>query len=333
MRPLLILPLLAACGTTLIAPASADIRDTQFHVEGASARIWISFDNQPTDVALTPTTDGVRLDVRGIDARPHQIEPRNRGLITSLEVIPVGAGAQLNIAATGYWADARVELRQGGVLLHVSLDAESAGPRPESSDAANRMALAQLNGEPVEYAANSTSHPTSTSEPVARDREPTPIENSTPAHHELSTPAEVVEEGASDPGAALAELANSDAPAVSTPVAEAAPEPVAPPPEPEVPCLAEAAFVEEDPWDDARLISHAACLRDAGEIEDAANIYQQMLAFEPENFDIAMELATIRRTQGNDGAARALFDQAASNATSDAEAVRARARIREIQNQ
>ena len=331
MRPLLILLLLAACGPSLSAPASADIRDTQFHVEGAVARIWISFDNQPTDVALTQTTRGVRLDVGGVDAQPHQIEPRDRDLITSLEIVPMTEGAQLNIAASGYWTDARVELRQGGVLLHVVLDQQVTGRQAETSDAANRMALARLSGEPVAFASSPTPHTVPDPSHFTSEPDPGPDHAATPVHHPEPVSAGRADEVTSN--AAAAETSYPVEVVASTPIIDTEAEPVAPPPEPELPCLAEAASVEEDPWDDAGLIAHATCLRDAGEIEDAANIYQQMLAFEPENFDIAMELATIRRTQGNDGAARALFDQAASNATSDAEAVRARARIREIQNQ
>lgn len=321
MRPFLIFPFFAVCGTLFAAPAIADIRDTQFRVEGDTARIWISFDNQPVEVLLTPTSDGVRLDVRGVEAQPHNIQPSDRRLVSALQVIPVDEGAQINITASGYWSDARAELRQGGVLLHVRLDFGANESRATNSDTANRNALAQLTGEPVEFSSDPNRHDTPAANRVEREHSPEPA---------VERHAAAVATAAAQEHIANAEVAGNETTAAAMEVAEAIPEPVAARAEP---CLAEAALVDEDPWDDARLISHAACLRDAGEIEDAAGIYQQMLAFEPENFDIAMELATIRRAQGNDAAARTLFDQAASNATSDAEAVRAHSRIREIQNQ
>jgi hypothetical protein len=99
------------------------------------------------------------------------------------------------------------------------------------------------------------------------------------------------------------------------------------------PCEQAAAAVELNPWDDRVLMDHAGCLASAGEVVAAAGIYEQMLAFEPENFDAAMALAMIRVHQGDSSAAQALFAQAASHAASDAEAARARTLAHELQGE
>lgn len=98
-------------------------------------------------------------------------------------------------------------------------------------------------------------------------------------------------------------------------------------------CSAEAAAVAEDPWDEDALHQHAACLTSHGELQPAAIIYEQMLAFAPDDFRALIALAEVRVRQGDTAAARQLYSQAASYAISDAEAARARARLRELQQQ
>jgi hypothetical protein len=99
------------------------------------------------------------------------------------------------------------------------------------------------------------------------------------------------------------------------------------------PCEQAAAAVELNPWDDSVLMDHAGCMAGAGDLVAASGIYEQMLAFEPENFDAAMALALIRVQQGDRAAAQALFAQAASHANSDAEAARARTLAQELQGE
>jgi hypothetical protein len=96
-------------------------------------------------------------------------------------------------------------------------------------------------------------------------------------------------------------------------------------------CPEEAAAVAASPWDDDSLHAHAACLVRADALASAAQIYEQMLAFAPENFRALIALAELRERQGNDAAARELYSQAANHALSDAEAARARFRLRELQ--
>lgn len=96
-------------------------------------------------------------------------------------------------------------------------------------------------------------------------------------------------------------------------------------------CEAAAADFEANPWNDASLMIHAACLSEAGDINTAAILYQQMLAFEPDNVEAALGLADIRLQQGDPVAARDLYNLAASNATSDAQAARARSQARALQ--
>lgn len=96
-------------------------------------------------------------------------------------------------------------------------------------------------------------------------------------------------------------------------------------------CEAAEAAIAADPWNDAALIRHAACLAEAGDTIAAAGIYEQMLAFEPENSEIAYALAEIREAQGDRAGAAARYRQAAAHARSDAAAAAAINRARALE--
>ena len=96
------------------------------------------------------------------------------------------------------------------------------------------------------------------------------------------------------------------------------------------PCRPAARAVRQNPWDDELLFAEAACLTDEEALDQAATIYERMLAFEPENFRATIALADIRAEMGDAEAARELYNLAAQYALSDAEASRARSRLRAL---
>ncbi|WP_394693982.1 type IV pilus biogenesis/stability protein PilW [Hyphobacterium sp.] len=97
-------------------------------------------------------------------------------------------------------------------------------------------------------------------------------------------------------------------------------------------CEAAAAAVETDPWDIDALTRHAECLLDEGQADQAAVLLERVIAFEPGRFDAVIALAEAHAARGDLDAARALYEQAASVAATDGQAVAARARARELAN-
>ncbi len=136
--------------------------------------------------------------------------------------------------------------------------------------------------------------------------------------------------------------ADGSGPTVSEPVAAApaerragAPAPIAQGPQdavsgagpqagPERLCPSESAVVDSDPWNLEALLAQARCFSEAGETGAAALVLERVLAFQPDQFDAALELGRIRERQGDLQAAQALYEQAAGSALTDGNALRAR---------
>lgn len=76
------------------------------------------------------------------------------------------------------------------------------------------------------------------------------------------------------------------------------------------------------------LLAQARCFADSGEEASAALVLERILAFQPDQFDAALELGRIRESQGDAAAAQALYEQAAGSAMTDGQALRARAAAR-----
>ncbi|WP_421792598.1 tetratricopeptide repeat protein [Hyphobacterium sp.] len=97
-------------------------------------------------------------------------------------------------------------------------------------------------------------------------------------------------------------------------------------------CSRAAQAVEADPWDLEALTAHGGCLLENGSADQAIIHLERVVAFEPGRFSAVMALAQAREQLGETTAAIALYEQAASIAATDGEAVAARARARRLTN-
>jgi hypothetical protein len=96
------------------------------------------------------------------------------------------------------------------------------------------------------------------------------------------------------------------------------------------PCEADEAALEDSPWDLDLLANLGECLVESDKAEDAKTYYERVLAFEPGHFRAALGLARIQEAEGNRSDAARLFDAASRSATTDGEALAARAAARRI---
>lgn len=303
----LILVILTSIGLT--APSAADITDLRARLDGEAGQIWIAFDEQPTALTSEVSESGLVLTLDGVTVRPRAISPASDTLLAAVSVDPLPQGGVVRLFASRAWSGARAELRQGGVLVSMTV-----GPAPQVHIAEAALVAdhderaAHASGAAMAYpdagdAAASAQAP----DPVAMARiEPDPVDPVEPAAPPAQrAPTDLFAQGND---------AASDASSVMPPGV----------------CVSEARAVADSPWDDDMLYAQAACLNDAGYLAPAASIYEQMLAFEPENFRATVALAEIRVGQGDSNAAAELYNQATAYAISDAEAARARARLRAL---
>lgn len=339
----------------LAAPAGADLADARFRITAEQGEIWLAFDNQPVQAELVPIAGGAELRLRGVEVSERRILPRDPSLVQEIRVEPVPAGAVVRLYGSADWTTARAQLRQSGVLIGMPITAMYAAPPVDFADA-NDTGLpdaAMLETGMTESGVTDTGM-TESGRPMARTDAPATMPTSAPVAAS-GLPAEDPHGGAdmsrpppgmtspitnTDDASGASELAARAAAAAEAEArrveAERAAETER---EAEIArsagtaCERAAAAVEESPWDEALQAEHAGCLAGAGDLDGAARIYGQMLAFEPENASAAIALAEIRAAQGDRAAARRLFEQAAANSISDAEAARAIARARELSEQ
>jgi hypothetical protein len=304
----LALPLALASLTA--APAAAELRDVAAQLRGSDGQVWLVFDEQPRAVTATSTGSGLELTVEGVTARTRQIQPHNTRLVRAVTIADSGPDTvRITLSAQHAWAGATAQVFQNGVYVSLSVPAAGSAPGTVAEAPAGQTTVAQSGPQTTDDSVRRT-EPGGDFAPRTRRAEPDAGHSEAPA----SQPA---------------------APASTTPAPQPQ-SPAAPAPASNRPtgaCAAQAAAVEESPWDDERLFAHAACLSENDALPRAAAIYEQMLAFDPENFRALLALAELRAEQGQRGTARELYSRAASHAISDAEAARARARLRELRDQ
>ena len=337
---------LLASTATITEPAAAELRDARVRLTANGAEIWLAFDRQPVAIALNPTASGAELEVQGVDLASRRIIPRDRAVVQALDIDAEHGGGLIRLYGAETWPEVEAELREGGVLLRIgrtgaavlATDIPDAGMSSHDMTATD-MTSASDGVDPV-YGDSAAEDSADVSVDPARDAgagrsEASHSETGHSGAGNASDPPAVLD--AASGGAAEGTAAEASA-EPAEPVLS--PEEIAARAEAEAEAAAEAArlqacddaasAVEENPWDDTLQAAHATCLVQAGDVEAASGVYERMLAFEPENVTAAMALAEIRAAQGRPQEARALFDQAASYAISDAEAARARARASEL---
>jgi tetratricopeptide (TPR) repeat protein len=89
-------------------------------------------------------------------------------------------------------------------------------------------------------------------------------------------------------------------------------------------CAQSASRLEDTPWDLNAMSAHGDCLAGSGSTDDAATLYERVLAFEPGHYGAALGLARLRAAAGDVAGAAELFQTAAESARTDGEALAAR---------
>lgn len=326
----------------LAAPAGADLADARFRITAEQGEIWLAFDNQPVQAELVPIAGGAELRLRGVEVSERRILPRDPSLVQEIRVEPVPAGAIVRLYGSADWTMARAQLRRSGVLIGMPVTAMYAAG---SMGFAGPDDVAMTDGgDPLAVMDTPAPAPAASRRPAAAppsftggatEADPNGGADMSRPPPGLTSPMTNTTDaaGASELAARAAAAAEAEARRVEAERAAEAEREAEITRSAGTACERAAAAVEESPWDEALQAEHAGCLAGAGDLDGAARIYGQMLAFEPENASAALALAEIRAAQGDRAAARRLFEQAAANSISDAEASRAISRARELAEQ
>lgn len=329
-----VLLVLALAGATPVALAREDgVRDVLL-VDRGGPHVWIALEATPRSLQAQSAPGRLVLDVQGLSLEEaRRIVPVNGAPLRVLTATPLDGGAA-RLVLEGAFTTGEASIRQGGVWI--ALDGRISDPAPAPAPAVaaatvgdDRTAPTEPEaGEPVSAAgpgANSApSRATIPAGTAAAPGRPASAVVLEPGHGAPDLPAVP----ASEPQAE-AEMRSVPAdPAGESAIIDAAPEAaVGADPDRAGPCDATAAAVQESPWDLDALTRHADCLVSLGPAgrDNAAGLYERVLAFDPTHFRAAIGLARIREAQGRGAEAARLYERAASAAMTDGEALAARA--------
>ncbi|TRO95393.1 tetratricopeptide repeat protein [Glycocaulis profundi] len=277
--------------------ANGELIDARLLPGGEGTRIWLAFDSQPSSAEASLDGPIAVLTISGVSASARVVTPSG-GPVGRLALIPGGEAMQARLE--GAWTAASAEVREGGVLVTLQ-----GAPSVDMAPAPPAVARAEPDGP--------ASGLTSAAALRASMRESREAAEAAPAPEPS--------------GASSAEPAAEPEPAPE-PVRQA--EAATAPSRPGDPCADSGAAMEASPWDLEALSGHGACLTGEGRTREAQNLYERVLAFEPEHFEAALGLARVRAMQGDRAGAAALFELAEAAAHTDGQALSVRAAAREL---
>lgn len=290
----------SALAVSLAASAEADLLDIAFVERDGAAHVWIAFDQQPQSIAVE-AGEGFVIDVTGVSiAQARHITPVQSGPVQTLALTPQAEGVSLSMSGAFEHADA--ELREGGIWI--SLHGVDAGfTHQRVADASAPSGHAHSSQPHAEGSGHQTDGgaPAHASEGEAVAQRP----SVTPRATQIAPPPS---DALSDAQAASASSVTTEDPGL---------------------CPDTASRLVDAPWDLNLLSLHADCLASLDELDNAAGLYERVLAFDPRHFQSALGLARIRSEQGQHDEAANLFDVAASAARTDGQAVQARMAARD----
>ena len=121
MRHALLISTLAAT-MVCAGPAGAELRDIVAQADGETGRIWLAFDEQPSEVTLEASGAALDLRIGGVRSADRLVSPSDRSLVDAIRIDDAGDGAvTVRLQGHGGWQDAQAELRRGGVLVTLDL--------------------------------------------------------------------------------------------------------------------------------------------------------------------------------------------------------------------
>jgi len=266
--------LAAAC---LGAPAYAQgarIDDIQVSRDGEKVSILVKLSQQPAAASAKSVGDDLLVEIDGVDLARLALDPPAGSLVRHVDA--VGGKVTLSGAAFG---EVSTVIYRNAVLIEAKLAEPklrggsslmaSAAPAPVPPPAA--AVVPAPVAKPVAAEPPPPAKTPAPEKPAVKPAEPTKGLESRPAPVLVSAPAP------SKPKSSATALANIDT----------------------ARCTAAAHDVEKDPWAIPALGDHALCLLDQGKTQEASNRLEQLAAFAPEDWRVALGRAALAAEKGD----------------------------------
>jgi hypothetical protein len=266
------------------AQAAARIDDIQLSREGETISILVKLSQQPTAASAKAAGDDLLIEIDGVDLAKLALDPPAGSLVRHVEA----GGRKLSLSGAAF-GEASTVIYRNAVLVEAKLaDPKLRGPSLMTPAAAPpaRPAPVQPPAKPVE----AESHPKTPADDKPIDLVKRPQPHPAPvvaAPHAPPAPAK--------PKSSTAALASIDA----------------------ARCTAAAADVGKDPWAIPALGDHALCLIDQGKTKEAGSRLDQLAAFAPEDWRVALGRAALAAEKGDSSTAEIGYRTAASLAPTE----------------
>lgn len=253
---------IAACAGAPAYAQGARIDDIQVSRDGEKVSILVKLSQQPAAASAKPAGNELLVEIDGVDLSKLALDPPAGSLVHHVDAM--GGKITLSGAAFG---EASTVIYRNAVLIEAKL------AEPKLRGGSSLMALAA---------------PAPPAKPVAAEPAPlikTPAPEKSPA--KSPEPPKGLE---SQPPPVLASAPSPSKPRASaTALARID----------TARCLAAAHDVEKDPWAIAALGDHALCLLDQGKTQEASNRLEQLAAFAPEDWRVALGRAALAAEKGD----------------------------------
>ncbi len=286
------------------APVIAGVRDVNLAIEGNAALSLVRFDGQPREVSVQSSADGVEVTVLGVRAAEARITPPDTHLVNAVDVRPYEDGVRLIYHFNEHPIQGEVEIYAHSVLLRAqfdhSLQAQSASLQFTPSITTKKPA-------PVHDPAPVTASITPEADDEPAPQHPAYDENAPARDGDVMAPAPV-------PAPTLGTGLVRDA---STVVTEQHLDAHS--------CAAAQKAIEDDPWALDKLSLYGACIAKEGKTDEAKEIFERLLTFDPDMITAYMGLGAIAQETGDAAAARRHYQQVLGLGGSDAQAAQVRA--------
>ncbi len=341
-----------------IAPASARVRDAVLAIEGKTAISLVRFDNQPANAKVLSGPHGVEVIIRGVEARTARITPADPHLISAIDISPIEDGVRLLYHFTKTPKQGSIDIYERAIMLRAHFE----HPLQAQKASLNFNPAQRTNTHNASATSASTSsHSSSTSTNASTGHAPaaTPSQNSTPdsvTGHTGNSVAAETQSAQKGENQAPHNAPSSNAPGNSHQSADRpthdgdVPAPQNHNPAPGVgmvrdastthtsqsldkqSCEAAKKAIEDDPWAMDKLSLYAACIAKEGKTDEAKEVFERLLTFDPDMISAYMGLGAIAQERGDTAAAKRHYQQALDLGGSDSEAAQARAMLGTLGN-
>lgn len=327
-------------------PAYAGLREAMLGIEGNAALSLVRFDRQPNTVAVRTTPTGVEVVVKGVSAKNAKITPPDSHLVSAIDVSPIDGGVRLLYYFKTPPVKGSAVVYDHAIMIRVNFDhslhAQNARleyTAPAASKPIEKASLAHQ-GESDAHDNNDdhASTPSPTQSEAASRGEGPPSSQASPSAGASASPAtSTATPGHQAPAARRTyntkkkPLLDSDMTAPVNPklrgtgmIRDASAKHMAQSLD-AASCAAAEKAIEDDPWALDKLSVYGACIAKEGHKDEAKEVFERLLTFDPEMISAYMGLGSIAQDSGDITAAKRYYQQALDVGGSDAQAANVRA--------